>query len=706
MLAAFCFSQSLSDFIVIDQFGYREQAKKTAVIRVPQKGYGSPSSYSPGTSFQVVKEASGEAIFSGTPTSLNGGQTDTASGDKIWWFDFSSVTTPGRYYILDQTNNLRSFPFSIANDVYNKVLKAAIKVLYYQRAGTDKPKQYAGEAWADGSNFLQDKQTRDFFKKDDASTERDLSGGWFDAGDYNKYTEWTSRYVSDMLLAYEENPDVFTDDYGIPESGNGVPDILDEAKWGVAWLLKMQNADGSVLSVQGLKDGSPPSSVTEASYYGPANTVATFGSAKAFAIASRIFGARGETLYAEDLKSAALKAWNWAEAHPDSIFHNNCGDDWNKENCPDYDSRGLAAGDQERTDSWDRVESRISAALALYELTGEDAYLTIFEKNWEKFPLHAWGGCMQQYRFSQHILLMRYLAANYGSASIKSTIKNDFTTAFAKSDLGCNHFGKGFQSDGYRSYIYDYQWGSNKIKADQGLTYYKWNIVDQSKDYKDVAEDYLHYIHGVNPFNMVYLTNMKSCEASKSVTTIYHTWFSEESTKWGIAAGANPGPAPGYMPGGPNQKYKLADCCPSNCGDWGNSRCSLVALPQNQPPAKMYKEMNHSWPLDSWEITEPSNGYQISYIILLSKFVENGSSTPVKNQKPIQNFKVTQNQNFLQIFGSNSLRVSLYNASGKLLIKEQSNNGNLNINLQSIPKGVYIVQILNGSVKETKIIAR
>ncbi len=321
--------------------------------------------------------------------------------------------------------------------------------------------------------------------------------------------------------------------------------------------------------------------------------------------------------------------------------------------------------------------------------------------------MHAWGGCMQQYRYSQHILLMKYLAASYGKASVKNTIKNDFATAFAKPIGGCNHFGNGYQSDGYRSYIYDYQWGSNKIKADQGLTYYKWNIVDPSKDYKDVAEDYLHYIHGVNPFNMVYLTNMNNNGASRSLTSIYHTWFSEESAKWGVTAGTNPGPAPGYMPGGPNKSYALDGCCPSSCGSTANnSRCNLVEVPKNQPSAKMYKDMNHNWPINSWEITEPSNGYQISYISLLSKFVEKGGTVPIKKQPTIQNFKITQSKNSLQVFGDKALQVSIYSANGKLLIKEHSSNGNLNINLQNIPNGVYIVQILSGSVRETRVMAR
>jgi len=688
VFAAFCFSQNLTDNIVIDQFGYREQAKKTAVVRVPQIGSDAPNSYTPGTEFQIVSEASNVVVHSGAPTAFNGGQTDAASGDKIWWFDFSGVVEPGRYYVLDKTNNLRSFSFSIANDVYNNVLAAAIKMFYYQRAGTDKPAQYAGEDWADGLNFSQDAQTMDFFDKSNASKAKDLSGGWFDAGDYNKYTKWTADYIEAMMLAYEETPAAFTDDYNIPESGNGIPDILDEAKWGIAWLLKMQNSDGSVLSVQGLGSNSPPSAVTTTSYYGHASATASFGTAKALAIASRIFNTRGETAYAENLKNAAIKAWDWAVAHPDSIFNNNSSGN---------NTSGLAAGNQELSDSWDRIENYINAAFSLYEITGADSLLNIFESNLSELPLYAWSNFMDQYRHAQHALYMRYLSNPNGTASVKSDLKTKLETAFAKT----GDFLGAYQSDGYRSFIKSYNWGSNKYKSDYGLTFYKWDIVNSGANYKDIAEDYLHYIHGVNPFNMVYLTNMKNCGASKNVSTIYHTWFPE----------GNQNPAPGYLPGGPNSSYGLDACCPSSCGgNENNNRCNLVVIPnkETEPPAKMYKDINHSWPINTWEITEPSNGYQLSYIRLLSKFVENrGGHLPVKKQNAIQNFKVAQSKNSLQIFGKNkSLQVSVYNPSGKLLVKKQSNSGSLNIDLQSLPNGVYVVQILSGSARENVVIAK
>ncbi len=95
--------------------------------------------------------------------------------------------------------------------------------------------------------------------KSDVSQIKDLHGGWFDAGDYNKYTSWTARAVIVLLRAYEENQNAFGDDSGIAESGNGIPDILDEVKWALDWLERMQNVDGSLLCVQGLDHASPPS---------------------------------------------------------------------------------------------------------------------------------------------------------------------------------------------------------------------------------------------------------------------------------------------------------------------------------------------------------------------------------------------------------------------------------------------------------------
>ena len=190
----------------------------------------------------------------------------------------------------------RSVEFEIADDVYRPVLKYAVKSFYYQRAGQEKSAEHAGAEWADAPSHPQDAETRAWIDPDNAATARDLSGGWYDAGDYNKYTAWTARYVIRLLRAFERNSTAFTDDYGIPESGNGVPDVLDEALWGLDWLVRMQLDDGGLLCVQGLASGSPPSTATEPSYYGEATTNASLAAAGAFAYAAKIlwgtFGVR------------------------------------------------------------------------------------------------------------------------------------------------------------------------------------------------------------------------------------------------------------------------------------------------------------------------------------------------------------------------------------------------------------------------------
>ena len=125
----------------------------------------------------------------------------------------------------------------------------------------------------------------------------------------------------DLLHAYSQNQAIWTDDFNIPESGNGVPDLLDEVKWGLDWLVRMQEANGSVLSIQGLASASLPSAATGASLYGKASTSATLAAAAAYAYGAKVYGSYGTAAfntYAADLTDRAKKAWDWALANPTS----------------------------------------------------------------------------------------------------------------------------------------------------------------------------------------------------------------------------------------------------------------------------------------------------------------------------------------------------------------------------------------------------
>jgi len=136
------------------------------------------------------------------------------------------------------------------------------------------------------------------------------------------------------------------------------------------------------------------------------------------------------------------------------------------------------------------------------------------------------------------------------------------------------------------------------------------------------AESYLHYLHGVNPLGVAYLTNMGAHGAERSVSQIYHSWFANGSAAWDSAGESTYGPAPGFLAGGPNPSYGWDGCCPDGCGAGNSCGSAPPSPPTGQPDQKSYFDFNDNWPLNSWSVTENSNGYQTAYIRLLSQFVD------------------------------------------------------------------------------------
>ena len=705
LTSALTFAQTLSPYVLVDQFGYLPNSKKTAIVRDPQIGYDASLSFSPSDKFFVKNADNQQIVLRTKPLEWKSGQTDLVSGDKVWWLDFSSITENGRYFLEDSLSETRSVTFVIADTVYKSVLKAAVKTLFYQRAGGEKLAINAGTAWADGASHIkpgQDKNAR-LFNNNNVSTERDLSGGWYDAGDFNKYTSWTANYVVNLLKAYQENPTVLTDDYNIPESGNGVPDLLDEIKWGMDWILKMQNANGSCLSVMGVGHASPPSSATGASKYGFATTNATLKSAAAFALGAKYLREANPSyfgVYADTLQARALKAYEWGVANPGVRFNNN-----NSAN----GSTGLAAGDQE-TDSLGRFTAKMEAALYLYELTGTISYKTFFESGISTFPLIAWNEYISQYFLESQHLMMYYTKLTGATTARINQIRN-FTVNAAKKTSG-GDFATALlnETDAYKSYIKDYNWGSNKYKSDYGNFFWElqqlgWDATNNSK-YMTSAEDYIHYIHGVNPMSLVYLSNMSTYGAENSVNEFYHTWFADKSAKWDRVGTSTHGPAPGFLTGGPNSSYSLDGCCPRGCGSTGNNAlCSSVAnLPLGQPAMKSYLDFNSNWPLNSWSVTENSNGYQISYIRLLSKFISNNLPNSIQDESTFkQEYKLQVNPNpahntlFVSVPNHKNglLKVMILDAKGVLQESLDVQNAG-QISISNLSEGLYIIKAESG----------
>ncbi len=613
-IACFAGPSTTSAHIHIDQFGYRPSAQKVCIISDPQVGFNGAESFSPGSTYEVKRWSDDVTVFSAAITAWNGGATHAQSGDKVWWFDFSSVTTPGDYYIYDPTNSVGSFQFSISDDVYNVAMKQALRMFYLQRCGTPKTATHAG-AWQDvvcHNHALQDLKCRSVSQPNNAGTEKNLSGGWHDAGDFTKYVNFTWAPVHSLLFAYQENPMVFGDANNIPESGNGLPDLLDELKWELDWLLKMQLTDGSVLMKVGVpcfEAASPASADLTQRLYGPAQASATRAVASMFAHAAIVYGSLGDPAmdaYAATLLQKAELAWTWIVANPSTSSYNNSG---------------FCSANPE----WDvdtQNEARTGAAAMLFAATGNTTYRTYFDNNYASIRPYSWT---YWYPFQPIIqdMMLYYTSLPNATGTVANNIKNNCITSVNGNNADLLPAWNN-NTDAYRAYLKDddYVWGSNQVKANVGTIFYNMLVHNLSPanatEYSNAAESYIHFLHGVNPINKAMLSNMGDYGAEGSCDEIYHAWFGD-GTDYDNAQTSPIGPPPGYMTGGFNKNFVPDPAC--NC---------VISPPQNQPIQKSYKDWNTSWPENSWELTEPAIYTQAAYLKLLSKFVAENSPLPVE----------------------------------------------------------------------------
>jgi len=601
-------TEPVSDFIVVDQFGYLPDSEKIAVLRDPDKGADADAgkSYTPGATYQVINAVSKAVVAEVAPVAWNAGAVDDKSGDRAWRVDFSSVKTPGVYYVLDSSGAQRSDLFRIAEDVYRQALRHGFRTFFYQRAAFAKTAEFAGEGWADTASHIgagQDKNARLYGKTDDATTERDLSGGWYDAGDYNRYTAWSGDYIVTLLRMYEESPSVFGDDFGLPESGNGQSDVLDEVRFGLQQLARTQSESGGCISVLGVASSSPPSASAGPSVYGPETTNATIRAGIAFAWSARMFRST-DAAFSADLLARAKKAWSWAEANPNVEFAN---------------TGKVAAGEQQAVaKEVGLYKLGFAVAMLRADTDGALSYKAFFDANYASAGL----GVLTGYNAAWELQFTEYYLDYAALPEADPTIKAAITSAFTSSIGGGDNLGTLTRDpDPYLAYVADYTWGSNAHKARTGCLLHdviSFNL-DSAKnaDARRAAERYVHYFHGVNPLGLVYLSNMGKSGAHKSVTSFFHSWFADKSAKWDEVGVSTYGPPPGFLVGGPNPSYDWDAQCP------GNALCPAVrpSPPYGQPAQKSYANFNDSWPVNSWAVTENSNGYQTYYLRLLAKFV-------------------------------------------------------------------------------------
>lgn len=582
-------SYSVESLIRVNQFGYLPDGTKVAVIADPQVGFNAGESFTPGTTYQVRRSEDDSVVFEGTPVVWKNGNTHLQSGDRGWWFDFSAVTEAGEYYLWDVEKEVGSHGFEISETVFNRVLDAAIRVFYYQRLAFEKKAEFAGEAWADGPAFIhpgQDTEVRSVLDRDNPETERDLRGGWMDAGDTNKYVTFAAGPVHQLLSAYEENPGVFRDDLNIPESGNGIPDILDEVQFEMQWMARMQEADGGVILKMGAithNTVTPPSADHERRYYVPACSSSTIAAAGVYAHAAIVLG-RYEIWvpFAAELGARARRAWDWYFANP------------RNDSC---DDGTVKAGDADRSLN-EQDELAVVAAIYLHLLTGEEAFGNYVSSHWGGVDPFSSGYYFAYNDYAADAFL-QYIGSSRAPRFLVNAIR-DRVTGIGNATDDITYWDD--DNDLYRAHMKDstHHWGSNSMRSKFGnanLAYktYGINGVDLNVR-KKRATGFLDYLCGVNPMGFVYLTNMGAYGAETPIMQIYHSWFADGSAYDDI-------PAPGYVSGGPNKNYT---------GD----RAGLV----DNPPQKVYLDFNDLWPTNSWEITEPAIYYQSAFVKMVSKF--------------------------------------------------------------------------------------
>ncbi|MEM6337957.1 MAG: glycoside hydrolase family 9 protein, partial [Bacteroidota bacterium] len=534
--------------------------------------------------------------FEGAPVPWYQGRRQSDSGDRGWWFDFSNVSEPGSYYLYDVENDVGTGRFEVDDRVYAEALRAAVRSFFYQRVNFAKEPPFADPRWADPAAFEgpeQDRFARAVNNRDNAATARDLHGGWFDAGDFNKYVTFAQPAVNSLLSAYLRSPELwdgFT--LNIPESRNGLPDLLDEVKWELDWVMRMQDDDGGLFIKMGNVDHgevSPPSSDPRPRYYEKKCSSSALAGAIMFAQAAPIYARFPEWAgYAEDLLSRAERAMAWYRANPRS------------DSC---DPQVIKAGDADR-DYGHQDQMEVVASIYLLAATGNEAYHDAVKRMYARtrpWQTDRWG----LYFTYQGDALLAYTKLPNADPAIVSQILSRFRRMRDNSDVTRRREA----DDLYRAFLPVYTWGSNSIRSALGSINMDVVLYGEAAgneaQYRERALGVAHYIHGVNPFGMTYLSNMYDHGAERSVNEFYHRWF-QPGTQWQNALTSAAGPVPGFLPGGPNHQYT------------GEHRINGYRV-ESQPLQKTFVESSSGNQI--WVLSENAIYYSAQYIKMLTPFV-------------------------------------------------------------------------------------
>jgi endoglucanase len=518
MLHAAASAQSVSPRLEYNQSGFLPAREKKAVLvgRTQEQP------------FHVIHATTGDTVLRSECGPLLK-STNSSLNTRI--LDLSSIRQPGDYVIAIPGLGL-SGRFTVSTRAMEAEARVALKGFYFQRLSGDLEEEHAGK-WHRPAGHP---DTAVLIHPSAASAGRPAGtvirspGGWYDAGDYNKYIVNSGITVGTLLSAYEDFPAHFdTIRTGIPESGNRLPDLLDEVLQNLRWMLTMQDPlDGGVYHkcTNAAFDGMVMPGVTKLPRYAVMkSTAAALDFTAVTAQAARVFEGFRDRLpgLSDSCLKAARLSWAWAERNPSVIYNQ---DSINRIHEPDI-STGTY-GDGDISDEW------FWAASEMLATTGEKRFTEKVRQglsqplrlaSWRSVSMPGYYSLVRMWRgkhstSTPEVAEMRNRILRFADSLLSNATRSAFGTPMGGSPA-------------------DFEWGSNAVAANQGIVLVNAYLLTRRTDYLDGALANLDHILGRNATGYGFLTGF-----GRKLPMHPHHRPSEAD---GIVD-----PVPGLLIGGPN----------------------------------------------------------------------------------------------------------------------------------------------------------
>ena len=458
--------QVATPLLRLNSVGFLPNAQKRASIGVRCKD------------FRVVDEA-GRTAYRGTAT---GPVHNADTNEDLYIADFSGLTTPGKYRLV-ATGAGESALFAISSAIYDVSFQTVMQGMYLWRCGAAVHATYNGITYAHEACHMEDAWLDTVAG---GHVRHPSTGGWHDAGDYNKYVVNAGITVGLMLLAWEQFSDgIRAVKLTLPDTPPGMPSYLAEVKWELDWLLTMQSADGSVYHKLSTKEFGPailPEKEKTPRYFAPWSSAATADFVATMSMASRVYK-RFDPGFAVRCLEAARKSYLFLQAHPT--------------NHP-ADLKDFKTGSYQTDDD----DDRLWAAAELWETTGEAPFLVEFETRSRDFKARFsqdWGwGDVKNLGMITYIQSSRQGRNQQLVNEIREALK---TTADAIVRVASAH--------GYaRPLGSSYYWGCNGGVANTTVLLQTAARFYRNPEYAQTALDAIGYLFGRNYFGRSFVTGI------------------------------------------------------------------------------------------------------------------------------------------------------------------------------------------------------